>query len=131
MLRIAFHTLLGRRLQSSQTQQNRNKHQIPEHLKNVGTEKDPEFSAMVQYYYHKAAQVMECELIKEMDKYSHFKTEEKQQRVSAILNLMGSVCTSLEVSFPIIRKDGSYEIITGYRAHHVRNRLPLKGGQYQ
>lgn len=74
---------------------------------------------------------MEEELVKEMDQYTHFKPEEKQQRVTAILNLMGSVCTSLEVSFPIIKNDGCYEIITGYRAHHVRNKLPLKGGEYQ
>lgn len=74
---------------------------------------------------------MEEELVKEMDQYTHFKPEEKQQRVTAILNLMGSVCTSLEVSFPIIKNDGCYEIITGYRAHHVRNKLPLKGGEYR
>ncbi|KAL7727554.1 hypothetical protein ACLKA6_000110 [Drosophila palustris] len=101
---------------------------MPEHLKSVATDKDPEFSAMVLYYYHKSAQVMEKELLKEMDLHTHFKPEEKQSRVSAILNLIGSTCTSLEVSFPVIKSNGSYEIITGYRAHHVRNRLPLKGG---
>ncbi|KAL7727553.1 hypothetical protein ACLKA6_000109 [Drosophila palustris] len=101
---------------------------MPKKLEKIATDKDPEFSSMVLYYYHKAAQVMEKELLKDMDKYSHFKPEEKQSRVSAILNLIGSTCTCLEVSFPIIKSNGSYEIITGYRAHHVRNRLPLKGG---
>ncbi|XP_034488094.1 glutamate dehydrogenase, mitochondrial-like [Drosophila innubila] len=108
--------------------QKRSEHKIPEKLQKVATDKDPEFSSMVLYYYHRAAQVMEKELLKEMDKYTHFKPEEKKARVSAILNLVGSTCTSLEVSFPVIKNDGTYEIITGYRAHHVRNRLPLKGG---
>ncbi|XP_001999179.3 glutamate dehydrogenase, mitochondrial [Drosophila mojavensis] len=106
----------------------RHEHQMPENLKSVITDKDPEFSNMVSYYYHKSAQIMEKSLVKEMDKYLDFKPEEKQARVSAILNLIGSVCTTLEVNFPVIRKDGTYEIVTGYRAHHVRNRLPLKGG---
>ncbi|XP_016949816.1 glutamate dehydrogenase, mitochondrial [Drosophila biarmipes] len=103
-------------------------HQMPENLKKVETDKDPEFSAMVMYYYHKAAQTMEPALVKEMEKYPHMKPEERQARVSAILNLVGSVSTSVEVNFPIVRKNGTYEIISGYRSHHVRHRLPLKGG---
>ncbi|KAH8310404.1 hypothetical protein KR044_001126 [Drosophila immigrans] len=119
--------LNARNLMNSQGSR-RSKHEIPEKLQKIALDKDPEFSAMVLYYYHKAAQTMEKELVKEMDQYNHFKPEEKQARVSAILNLIGSVCTSLEVSFPIVKSNGTYEIITGYRAHHVRNRLPLKGG---
>ncbi|KAH8335415.1 hypothetical protein KR074_001504 [Drosophila pseudoananassae] len=103
-------------------------HKMPEHLKKVETDADPEFSAMVLYYYHKAAQAMEPALIESMEKYTHMKPEERKARVSAILNLIGSVSTSVEVNFPIIRQDGNYEIVTGYRAHHVRHRLPLKGG---
>ncbi|XP_052835443.1 glutamate dehydrogenase, mitochondrial isoform X1 [Drosophila gunungcola] len=103
-------------------------HQMPEHLKKVETDKDPEFSAMVLYYYHRAAQTMEPELVKEMEKYPHMQPEERQARVSAILNLLGSVSASVEVNFPIVRKNGNYEIISGYRSHHVRHRLPLKGG---
>ncbi|EDW67831.2 glutamate dehydrogenase, mitochondrial [Drosophila virilis] len=106
----------------------RYEHKMPERLKSVITDKDPGFSDMIAYYYHKAAQIMEKDLVKEMDQYPYFKPEEKQARVNAILNMIGSVCTSLEVNFPIVRKDGTYEIISGYRAHHVRNRLPLKGG---
>jgi len=130
MLRGIANILLSGRHQPPLQIQKRSEHKIPEKLQKVATDKDPEFSAMVLYYYHKAAQVMEKELLKEMDKYSHFKPAERQARVSAILNLMGSTCSSLEVSFPIIKADGTYEIITGYRAHHVRNRLPLKGGKH-
>lgn len=108
--------------------QTRSEHKMPEKLKSVETDEDPEFSSMVLYYYHKSAMIMEKELVKEMDKYAHMKPEERKARVAAILNLIGSVTTSLEVSFPIIKSNGSYEIITGYRAHHIRHRLPLKGG---
>ncbi|XP_030573639.1 glutamate dehydrogenase, mitochondrial-like [Drosophila novamexicana] len=128
MLRGLTNVLLSGRCHAPPQLQKRLEHKIPEHLKAVADAKDPEFSAMVLYYYHKAAQIMEKELVKEMDQYPYFKPEEKQARVSAILNLIGNVNASLEVSFPIIRNNGSYEIITGYRAHHVRNRLPLKGG---
>nr|XP_036674271.1 glutamate dehydrogenase, mitochondrial [Drosophila suzukii] len=106
----------------------RYEHKMPENLKKVETDKDPEFSAMVMYYYHRAAQTMEPALVKEMEKYPHMKPEERQARVSAILNLLGNVSTSVEVNFPIVRKNGTYEIISGYRSHHVRHRLPLKGG---
>ncbi|KAH8278694.1 hypothetical protein KR018_007078 [Drosophila ironensis] len=106
----------------------REEHQMPEKLKPVETDKDPEFSAMVLYYYHKAAQTMEPQLIKSMAQYAHLKPKEREARVSAILNLIGSVSTCVEVNFPIVRQDGNYEIVTGYRAHHVRHRLPLKGG---
>ncbi|EDW14639.2 glutamate dehydrogenase, mitochondrial [Drosophila mojavensis] len=106
----------------------RQKHQMPEHLKKVETSKNPRLSDIVMYNYHRAAQIMEEDLVKSLDQYAHFKPAEKQARVTAILNLIGSVTSSLEVSFPIIKNNGSYEIITGYRAHHVRHRLPLKGG---
>ncbi|EDV42493.1 uncharacterized protein Dana_GF18014 [Drosophila ananassae] len=128
MLRHLTKNAMGMRARSCVSMITRSEHQMPEYLKKVETDTDPEFSSMVLYYYHKAAQAMEPELIKSMDKYTHMKPEERKARVSAILNLIGSVSTSVEVNFPIIRQDGNYEIVTGYRAHHVRHRLPLKGG---
>lgn len=128
MLRHLTKNAMGMRARSCVSMMTRSEHQMPEYLKKVETDTDPEFSSMVLYYYHKAAQAMEPELIKSMDKYTHMKPEERKARVSAILNLIGSVSTSVEVNFPIIRQDGNYEIVTGYRAHHVRHRLPLKGG---
>ncbi|XP_002135011.2 glutamate dehydrogenase, mitochondrial-like [Drosophila pseudoobscura] len=102
-------------------------HKVPEHLQKVETEKDPEFSSMVMYYYHKAAQLLEKELIRQMDVYSYMTAEQKSQRVEGILLRIGSVNTALEVNFSIKRED-RYEVITGYRAHHSLHRLPLKGG---
>lgn len=36
--------------------------------------------------------------------------------------------TSISFTFPIEKRDGSVEIITGYRVHHSRHRMPVKGG---
>ncbi|XP_022222268.2 glutamate dehydrogenase, mitochondrial-like isoform X2 [Drosophila obscura] len=102
-------------------------HKIPEHLQQVETEKDPEFSSMIMFYYHKAAQLLEKELIRQMDVYTYMTPEQKAQRVEGILQRIGSVNTALEVTFSIKRQN-EYEVITGYRAHHSLHRLPLKGG---
>ncbi|KNC80870.1 glutamate dehydrogenase, mitochondrial [Sphaeroforma arctica JP610] len=34
----------------------------------------------------------------------------------------------IKTSFPLIREDKTCEIVTGYRAHHSRHRVPVKGG---
>ena len=108
----------------------RKKHEIPENIKKVLTT-DPNLADMVKYYYHLAAQKMEPTLIKELEKkYPKMKEKRRMARVEAILNLIGIVQTCIEVNFPIIRDDGTYEILTGYRAHHLKHRLPVKGGMY-
>nr|XP_014100826.1 glutamate dehydrogenase, mitochondrial [Bactrocera oleae] len=106
----------------------REKHVIPKHLEKIRKDKDPPFAQMVEYYYHSAAQLMEPMMIKELEKYPYMKKEQRERRVSAMLQLIGSTTNLLEVTFPIIKSDGRYELITGYRAHHTRHRLPLKGG---
>ncbi|OMJ16198.1 Glutamate dehydrogenase, mitochondrial [Smittium culicis] len=45
-----------------------------------------------------------------------------------ILKSIRSVESVLSVSFPIEKENGEIEIIKGYRAHHSRHRLPVKGG---
>ncbi|XP_037927691.1 glutamate dehydrogenase, mitochondrial-like [Teleopsis dalmanni] len=104
------------------------KHEIPKHLQGIPKEKSPKLAAMIEYYYHNAASKASDSLVKEMQKYPQMSDKEREERVSAILRLIGTVSTCLEVTFPIIRKDGKYELITGYRAHHCRHRLPVKGG---
>ncbi|XP_055849988.1 glutamate dehydrogenase, mitochondrial [Episyrphus balteatus] len=103
-------------------------HVIPEHLKGIAESKNPEFSAMIQYYFHNAAQIMEKDMIEYLGKYPQMKPEEKENRVAVILNMIGNTSCCLEINFPITKNDGKYEIITGYRAHHTYHRLPLKGG---
>lgn len=38
--------------------------------------------------------------------------------------------TSLSFTFPMQRSDGRVEIVTGYRVHHSRHRMPMKGGMF-
>ncbi|XP_037953185.1 glutamate dehydrogenase, mitochondrial-like [Teleopsis dalmanni] len=104
------------------------KHEIPKRLQGIPKEKSPKLAAMIEYYYHTAAAKAYDSLVKDMEKYPHMSAQQREERVKAILRLIGTVSTCLEVTFPIIRKDGKYELVTGYRAHHCRHRLPVKGG---
>ncbi|XP_012283527.1 glutamate dehydrogenase, mitochondrial [Orussus abietinus] len=101
---------------------------MPERLKDVGEAEDPDFFKMVEYHYHRAVMVMEDSFMEELRKYHHMSEEGRKRRVKGIISVM-SVCQStLEISFPIRRDAGAYEMITGYRAHHNTHRLPCKGG---
>uniref|UniRef100_A0A1B0AVA1 Glutamate/phenylalanine/leucine/valine/L-tryptophan dehydrogenase C-terminal domain-containing protein n=1 Tax=Glossina palpalis gambiensis TaxID=67801 RepID=A0A1B0AVA1_9MUSC len=104
----------------------RHEHKMPKHLENMLEEKEkPNFAHMVQYYYHAAACLMEPNLVKELEKkYPRADNKWRQGRVAAILKFIGAVSCCIEVTFPLYKTDGTYELITGYRAHHCRHRLP-------
>ncbi|XP_073820035.1 big bubble 8 [Musca autumnalis] len=105
------------------------KHEIPKHLQKIPTDKDPNFAHMVEYYYHSAAKLMEPSLIMELTKkYPKLEAKGIEARVSGLLRFMGCVSTCIEVNFPLLRNNSEIEIITGYRAHHMKQRLPVKGG---
>ncbi|XP_015584681.1 glutamate dehydrogenase, mitochondrial [Cephus cinctus] len=103
-------------------------HQMPEHL--VGIEKidDPNFFEMVEYHYHRAVMIMEKSFLKDLQKYHDLSEEGRTRRVKGIIKVMSVCQNTIEVTFPIRRDNGEYEIITGYRAHHNTHRLPCKGG---
>uniref|UniRef100_A0A6B2E9B3 glutamate dehydrogenase [NAD(P)(+)] n=1 Tax=Phlebotomus kandelakii TaxID=1109342 RepID=A0A6B2E9B3_9DIPT len=101
-------------------------HQIPERLKDVGTAKNPKFYDMVEYFFHRACQVAEDKLVEEMK--GRISTEEKKKKVKGILMLMQNCDHIIEISFPLRRDSGDYEMILGYRAQHSTHRTPTKGG---
>lgn len=103
-------------------------YEIPEHLKEIGKEERPVFSKMVEYYYHNACTYMEDQLMKYLEKYPRLTNEQRSARVNFILKLIGVSNCCLEVNFPISKKDGSFELLQGFRAHHTVHRLPVKGG---
>lgn len=108
----------------------RGKHEIPKHLEKIPTDKNPNFAHMVEYYYHAAAKLMEPTLIQELiKKYPKLESKSVEARVSGILRFMGRVTTCIEVNFPLLKNNSEIEIITGYRAHHMKQRLPVKGGK--
>lgn len=99
---------------------------IPERLKDVGQAKNPKFFDMVEFFFHRACQVAEVKLVEEMK--GKLSLEEKKKKVKGILMLMQNCDHILEISFPLRRDSGDYEMIFGYRAQHSTHRTPTKGG---
>lgn len=100
-------------------------HQIPERLRSVPSAKDPRFFDMVEYFFHRGCQVAEDKLVE----VSRGKSlEERKKNVKGILMLMQGCDHIIEISFPLRRESGDYEMITGYRAQHCTHRTPTKGG---
>ena len=55
--------------------------------------------------------------------------DQKRECTAGILRIMQPCHHVLEMCFPIKRDNGSYEMITGYRAQHSNHRTPTKGGK--
>ncbi|XP_058839902.1 glutamate dehydrogenase, mitochondrial-like [Topomyia yanbarensis] len=104
------------------------RHTIPNELEKIPKEKDPQFSKMVQYFYHNACVKLEPRLVEYLKKYPRMSEEERRNRVRAIIQIAGGTANTLEIRFPVMRDSGQYEIMTGYRSHHSLHRLPVKGG---
>jgi glutamate dehydrogenase (NAD(P)+) len=102
-------------------------HQIPDRLKDVGSAANPRFFDMVEYFFHRACQVAEPQLIAEMRERTSL--EEKKKKCRGILMLMQQCDHIIEIAFPLRRDNGVYEMITGYRAQHSTHRTPCKGGE--
>ena len=100
---------------------------IPERLAGVPTADDPSFFNMVEYYFHKACILGEPRFM-ELMKRMRISEEEKRKKVHGILKIIEPCAHVLEVNIPLQRDDGTYEMITGYRAQHSHHRTPCKGG---
>lgn len=125
--------LLSRVLPSSTTtnlQANRGyaDHQIPDRLKDIPVSENPKFFNMVEYFFHRACQVVEDKLVEDVGYRSRMTLEERKKKVKGILMLMEPCDHILETCFPLRRDSGDYEMITGYRAQHSTHRTPCKGG---
>eukprot|EP00090_Calanus_glacialis_P012816 TRINITY_DN2143_c0_g1_i1.p1 TRINITY_DN2143_c0_g1~~TRINITY_DN2143_c0_g1_i1.p1 ORF type:complete len:557 (-),score=148.58 TRINITY_DN2143_c0_g1_i1:66-1736(-) len=101
---------------------------IPERLQHVPTADDPGFFESVEYFFHKACVIAEDTLIDENMKSVRASREEKVKKAHGILKIIEPCAHILEVNFPVLRDDGNYEMITGYRAQHSHHRSPCKGG---
>lgn len=102
-------------------------HEIPERLKDIPTSANPRFFDMVEYFFHRACQVIEDKLVEDMK--SRVPLEEKKKRIAGILKLMQPCDHIIEIQFPLRRDSGDYEMILGYRAQHSSHRTPTKGGK--
>ena len=78
---------------------------------------------MVEYFFHKACILSEDRLIDLDMKNVRATREEKAKKAHGILKIIEPCAHVLEVNFPLLRDDGSYEMINGYRAQHSHHRL--------
>ncbi|XP_050309051.1 glutamate dehydrogenase, mitochondrial-like [Anthonomus grandis grandis] len=106
------------------------KHQMPERLKHIPNEENPKFSQMVQYFFHRACEICEDKFVEDLMKVrgNMLTKEEAQIKVDAMLRQIEACESMVEVSFPLKRDNGKYEIIQGWRAQHSTHKLPVKGG---
>lgn len=100
--------------------------QIPKHLRDVPTALNPKFFDMVEFFFRRGLHLSEQALVNTIK--GNASPAEKKNRANGILMLMQKCDYILEVSFPIRRDSGEYEMITGYRAQHCTHRTPTKGG---
>merc|ERR1719479_281361 len=100
---------------------------IPERLTHIPTADHPSFFNMVEFYFHKACIIAEPSL-EQMLHRKRMSSDKKKKLVHGILHMIEPCAHVLEVNFPLLRDDGSYEMITGYRAQHSHHRTPCKGG---
>ncbi|XP_054266038.1 glutamate dehydrogenase, mitochondrial-like [Macrosteles quadrilineatus] len=101
-------------------------HEIPDRLKEVPTAENPRFFDMVEYFFHRACQIAEDQLVEDMK--TKLSLEDKKKKVKGILMGMQPCDHIIEINFPVRRDSGDYEMIQGYRAQHSTHRTPCKGG---
>lgn len=81
---------------------------------------------MVEYFFHRGCQIAEDKLVEDMKGGT---LDERKKKVKGILMLMQGCDHIIEISFPLRRDSGDYEMITGFRAQHCTHRTPTKGGK--
>jgi predicted porin len=101
---------------------------MPERLRHIPEADDPGFFEMVEYFFHKSIVLIEDRLVDENMKNVRASREDKIKKAHGILKIIEPCAHVLEVNFPVLRDNGDYEMITGYRAQHSHHRTPCKGG---
>lgn len=111
-----------------QNRHDRNLHEIPEKLSHIPTAENPRFFDMVEYFFHRACKIAADKLVEDIK--TKMSLEDKKKKVIGILKIMQPCDHIIEISFPVRRDCGNYEMVTGYRAQHSTHRVPCKGGVY-
>jgi len=112
---------------SAQSNSATEKWKIPERLLGIPNADDPQFFNMVEYYFHKACVLAEERLVGQLSKM-RITEEDKRKKVHGILSIIEPCAHVLEVTLPLQKDNGEFEMITGYRAQHSHHRTPCKGG---
>merc|ERR1711971_1132951 len=102
--------------------------QIPDRLQHVVDAQDPGFFESVEYFFHKACVKAEDSLIDEQMKSIRSPREDKVKKAHGILRIIEPCAHVIGINFPLLRDNGEYEMIQGFRAQHSHHRSPCKGG---
>lgn len=84
------------------------------------------FLGQVESFYDKAASILEEGLVERLP--SRMSESDRRKKVAGILKIIKPSNNVLEITFPIRRDNGEYEIISAWRAQHSHHRTPVKGG---
>jgi glutamate dehydrogenase (NAD(P)+) len=85
-----------------------NNNRITFSTKDKNLQKEPEFLEMVQIYFDQASKVIDI---------PHY-----------YINVIKHAKAVIRFNFPLVRDDGSIEVITAFRSQHSLHYLPTKGG---
>lgn len=110
----------------TQVNHQRNLHDMPERFADIPTAQNPKFFDMVEYFFHRGCQIAADKLVEDIK--TKMSVEDKKKKVKGILKIMQPCDHIIEISFPVRRDSGDYEMVTGYRAQHSTHRMPCKGG---
>ncbi|XP_023346489.1 glutamate dehydrogenase, mitochondrial [Eurytemora carolleeae] len=102
--------------------------QIPDRLRHLPEAEDPGFFEMVEYFFHKSCVLIQDRLVDVDMKGLKLSREDKIRKAQGILKIIEPCSHVLEVNFPLLRDDGTYEMIKGFRSQHSQHRSPCKGG---
>jgi len=97
---------------------------------------NPNFYEMVGEFFEKGAKLVEDKLCEGVNAPIDTKNrgakprdrEMERMKVQGIFKMMRPCNHVLQVTFPLKRDNGEFEVITGYRAQHSQHRVPSKGG---
>lgn len=96
------------------------------HLTSAIPEGDWGFREAVGKYYDRAAALLEDRLVESIVDRSP--ESYRRRHVNGILRLIKPCNTLLSINFPIKRDNGTYEMISAWRAQHSHHRKPCYGG---
>merc|ERR1719422_2354224 len=89
---------------------------IPERLLHVPDAEDPGFFESVEYFFHKACVMAEDTLVDENMRSIRTSRDEKLKKAHGILRIIEPCAHVIEINFPLLRDNGEYEMIQGFRA---------------
>jgi len=95
-----------------------------------GTQDDhggKDFLNQVDKFFDKAATILEPKLVQNLQ--GRAPTDEKAKKVRGLLSMIKKGNNVIEMSFPIRRDNGEYELVSAWRAQHSHHRTPCKGGE--